>query len=203
MTTRYVTIEREYGSGGTEIARRLSEKTGVPCYGKEILEAVSKVRNISAEEIEKYEENVSNSFLYSIYLMAQSNNNMGSSDLLSREGHIFITEQEEIRKLARNGRSIFLGHCASEALRTMDNVVKVFIRCSNEDVKKARIMKDYGITEAMVESTRKKFDKKRANYYNANTGRKWEDWKNYDIVIDSGVLGIDGCVAVLKGLFEF
>ena len=63
MTTRYVTIEREYGSGGTEIARRLSEKTGVPCYGKEILEAVSKVRNISAEEIEKYEENVSNSFL--------------------------------------------------------------------------------------------------------------------------------------------
>ena len=135
--------------------------------------------------------------------MAQSNNNMGSSDLLSREGHIFITEQEEIRKLARNGRSIFLGHCASEALRTMDNVVKVFIRCSNEDVKKARIMKDYGITEAMVESTRKRFDKKRANYYNANTGRKWEDWKNYDIVIDSGVLGIDGCVAVLKGLFEF
>lgn len=201
MTTRYVTIEREYGSGGTEIARLLSEKTGVPCYGKEILEAVSKVRNISAEEIEKYEENVSNSFLYSIYLMAQSNN-MGSSDLLTREGHIFITEQEEIRKMARNGRSIFLGHCASEALRTMDHVVRVFIRCSNEDVKKARIMKDYGISEAMVESTRKRYDKKRANYYNANTGRKWEDWKNYDIVIDSGVLGIDGSVAVLKGLFE-
>lgn len=38
----YITIEREYGSGGTKIARKLASITGVPCYGHEILEAVSK-----------------------------------------------------------------------------------------------------------------------------------------------------------------
>lgn len=37
MKFRYITIEREYGSGGTKIARRLSEISGVPCYGHEIL----------------------------------------------------------------------------------------------------------------------------------------------------------------------
>lgn len=42
MKFRYITIEREYGSGGTKIARRLSEISGVPCYGHEILEAVAK-----------------------------------------------------------------------------------------------------------------------------------------------------------------
>lgn len=42
MNIRYITIEREFGSGGTKIARCLSESTGIPCYGKEILENASK-----------------------------------------------------------------------------------------------------------------------------------------------------------------
>ena len=72
MKTRYIAIEREYGSGGTEIARRLAEETGVPCYGREILEAVSKKYEVSIEDIERYEETVTNSFMYSIYVMAQA-----------------------------------------------------------------------------------------------------------------------------------
>jgi hypothetical protein len=45
-----------------------------------------------------------------------------------------------------------------------------------------------------------RFNKKRANYYYANTGRKWRDYRNYDIVLDSAVIGIEGCVAVLSGV---
>lgn len=198
MNTRYITIEREYGSGGTKIARRVAEETGVPCYGTEILEAVSKKHNISVSDIEKYEETTTNSFLYSLYVIAQANS--GNSDMLDKEGHVFVAEQAEIQRMAMNGKAIFLGHCASEALKEQKQVVRVFIRCSKEDDKKDRIIRDYGIPAAMIESIRKRFDKKRANYYNANTGKKWEDFKNYDIVLDSGVLGIDGCVAVLKAL---
>ena len=56
MKFRYITIEREYGSGGTKIARRLSEISGVPCYGHEILEAVAKKQGIPVERINQYEE---------------------------------------------------------------------------------------------------------------------------------------------------
>ena len=70
MNIRYITIEREFGSGGTKIARCLSESTGIPCYGKEILENASKKLNMSIDEIEKYEENVTNSLLYTIHMMA-------------------------------------------------------------------------------------------------------------------------------------
>ena len=62
-------------------------------------------------------------------------------------------------------------------------------------------MKDYKIPEKDVESTRKRFDNKRSKYYYANTTRKWTDIKNYDIILNSTYLGIDGCVSVLKGLF--
>ena len=71
MRYNYITIEREYGSGGTRIGRKLSEETGIPCYGREIMEAVSKRRNISIKNIDKYEEKATNSLLYSLYMLSQ------------------------------------------------------------------------------------------------------------------------------------
>lgn len=199
MRARYLSIERQYGSGGTGIARRLAKEVGIPCYGQEILEAVSRKYQLSVDAIEKYEETVTNSFLYSIYVMAQAS--AGQSDLLSREGHIFVAEQAIIQEMARQGRAIFLGHCAAEALKDRQDNIRVFIRCSDAAQKRRRIREEYGIQEQMVESTRERFDRKRANYYQANTGRKWDDSRNYDLILDSAALGIDGCVSMLKTLF--
>lgn len=200
MKFKYITIEREYGSGGTKIAHCLSEETGIPCYGKEILEAVSKTQNISLDEIERYEESVTGSFLYTIFAMVQANSI--NPDMLTQEGHIFVAEQAEIKKMAKNGKAIFLGHCASEALANEKGVLRVFIRCSDEEKKHKRIVEDYAISEHDIEKTKKRFDKKRSNYFYANTTKKWEDINNYDIILDSSALGIDGCVTVLKSLIK-
>ena len=51
-----------------------------------------------------------------------------------------------------------------------------------------------------VDVVRRKYDKKRANYYKANTERKWDNFRDYDLVLDSAKLGIDGCVDALYGL---
>jgi hypothetical protein len=198
MKAKYLAIEREYGSGGTEIARRVGSATGIPCYGKEIVEITAKKLNRSVEEIERYEENVTGSFMYTMYMMAQAHS--GSFDMLTEDGQIFIAEQEEIQKLAKQGSAIFLGHCASEALREEAGVVKVFIRCSDSAQKRERIIKDYGIDKAEVDYIREHFDKKRSNYYYANTKCKWKDFSSYDIVLDSATLGIDGCAVILGGL---
>ncbi len=198
MRTSFITIEREYGSGGTKIARLLAGRTGVPCYGPEILEQVSEKYKISVEKIQKYEENVTNSFLYSLFMLHRLES--GSTDMLTEEGHIFVAEQAAIKEMAAQGPAIFLGHCASEALKGRAGVVKVFIRCSDPERKRERILEDYGIPENEMEGTRKRFDKKRANYYYANTLQKWDDLKIYDMVLDSGRLGIEGCVAALRGI---
>jgi cytidylate kinase len=194
-----MTIEREYGSGGTDIARRLESITGIPCYGKEIVEKASKELDVSIDDIEKYEESVTGSFMYTLYMMSKSHS--ADPDMLTKEGEVFVVEQEEIQRIAKQGKAIFLGHCASEALKTESGVIKVFIRCSDNNVKRERIMREYGIEKAQVERVSEQYDKRRANYYQANTNRKWKDYGNYDIVLDSAVLGIEGCVAVLSGLF--
>ncbi len=196
MKCRYITIEREYGSGGTQIGRLLAEKTGISCYGREILEEVSNDRGISVEKIERYEETVTNSFLYSVYMMTQAVS--GNGDMLTRDGHIYVAEQAVIRRFAAKGPAIFLGHCASEALKEYDGVINVFIRCTHEEERRRRIIEEYKIPAPEADVIRRKFDKKRSNYYYANTVKKWDDFKNYDLVLDSGKLGIETCVEILK-----
>ena len=200
MKFRYITIEREYGSGGTKIARSLSEATGVPCYGYEILEAVAKKQGIPVERINQYEEKATGSLLYAMFVMSRVQT--GDPNMLTTEGKVFLDEQLEIRRLSMKGPAIFLGHCASEALRDQKNLVKVFIHSEDENEVKKRITEDYGIVPADVESTRKFYNKKRAGYFRANTGNEWKDLKNYDIVLDSSKLGIEGCVNILRGVFE-
>ena len=198
---KYITIEREYGSGGTEIARLLAGHIGIPCYGQEILEEVSGERDIPVEKIQQYEETATNSFLYSIYMMSQIA--AGKTDMLTREGHIYVAEQAVIRRLAGNGPAVFLGHCASEALKEYEGVVTVFIRCTDEEGRRRRIVEEYKVPEAQMDIVRRKFDRKRANYYYANTGKKWNELRNYDIVLDSGKLGIESCADMLKSLFPW
>ena len=199
MRYRYLTIEREYGSGGTEIAKALSEALQIPCYGHEILELTCERLGISETKLEKYEETVTNSFLFSVFMMSSSA--AGRTETVAGEGQIYLHEQAVIRDLAAKGPAIFIGHCASEALRGMRGVASVFIR-ADKSHKKARILTDYGIDEKAVESTRKYYDKKRANDYYANTARRWDDLSGYDLVLDSGTLGTAGCVAALTGLMK-
>lgn len=199
MKCNYITIEREYGSGGTKIAQRLSEECGIPCYGREILEAVAKKKNVPVEQIQQYEEKATNSVLYAIAMVGNAQS--GNADMLSDESAVYVEEQKEIRQLAAFGKAIFLGHCASEALQNMGGVVRVFIRSGSREEKRRRIREEYGIPEEKIDSTQKYYDKKRGNYYHANTLREWKNPDNYDIVLDSASLGTEGCVSLLKSLF--
>lgn len=199
MKYNYIAIEREYGSGGTKIARQLARECGIPCYGREVLEIVSNEYGIPVEQIDKYEETVTGSFLYSLYVMGRVQN--GEADVMTREGHIYAAEQKVIQNLAAQGSSIFIGHCASEALSRRQGVLRVFILSDPKD-KAQRVVRDYRIPKDKADATMKRFDKKRANYYYANTTKRWNDFTNYDLVLNSGSLGIDGCVAALKSFLR-
>lgn len=194
----YLAIERQFASAGTEIAGKVSELTGVPCYGKEILRAVSEKYGMSESSIENYEEKATGSLLYSLFVMSRLS--AAEPDLVTKEGHVFIAEQQAIRVFAANGPAIFLGHCACEALKGRAGVVKVFIKADYED-RKRRAVEEYGLSPEEAGSAIKRFDRKRANYFYANTSRKWDDLSGYDVVLDSSALSVDGCVRALSALF--
>ena len=198
MNIRYITIEREYGSGGTRIANLVAQRLGIGCYGREIMEKVAQRENTSLSQLEQYEENVSGSLLYSMFVMTQSQT--GDPDLLSPESKLYVAEGRIIRELAKSGPAVFVGHCASQALEQETGVLRVFIHGSDRD-KHRRIVEDYGIAPRDVAATCRSFNRRRANYYHFCTQKRWDDLRNYDVVLDSSTLGLTGCADALCGLF--
>lgn len=178
MENLYITIEREFGSRGTDIAKQLSENLNMECYGFEILEQTAKCCSISVNRIEEYEERI-------------------TKEHLEDNGDLNAEIQETICKLAKNGASVFVGHCASQALNDFGNVIKVFIK-SDEFSKKENMTKHYYINSNAADEISHRYNNKRMNYYEINTDTSWTDYSNYDIVLDSGELGISGCVDKLS-----
>lgn len=194
MKYHYAVIEREYGSAGTEIGKKLSEISGIPCYGIEILEQVSAKLNIGIDQIERYEERATNSFLYSIYLMGKMNEGINGS--LSNEGLIYLEEQNIIKNLAEEGPAVFVGRCAANALENRNDVLRVFIH-ADKSLRRKRAVEDYEISKNGADAVIQKFDRKRSSYYKANTGKDWRDRANYHLILDSGKLGIERCADIL------
>ena len=197
MKIKYVTIEREYGSGGTEIAEKLAQKCGIACYGGEIMERAAQKLHITADEAQHYEEKITSSFMYSMFVMSQAQS--GNISSLPMESRLYVEEHNAICELAKKGRSVFVGHCAAEALKEETGVLRVFIR-ADDAFKHNRVVSEYGIEEKDAAAVCRRFNKKRSTYYTFNTSKKWDDIENYDMVLDSSTLGIDGCVNAIAAL---
>ena len=197
MKYHYITIEREYGSAGTEIGKKTAERAGVSCCTSEVYEKVAARLGMSAKEGERREESTTNSFLYSIAMLINAQS--GKSDTLSTEQQIYLSMQRAVKEAAEQGRCVFVGHCAGEALRDRGGVLRVFIRADYES-KKDRIIKEYGVDKGSVDKVMEKNNRRRRSAYYANTMKKWDAAENYDMVLDSGKLGVETCVQILSGL---
>lgn len=199
MKYRYIAIEREYGCGGTQIGKEAAKELGIACCGSEIYEKIANELGISVEEVEKREENTVNSFLYAVSMLANAQN--GNDSTLSVEQKIHLVMQQEIREIANKEKCVFIGHCAIAALKDRKDVLKVFIR-ADDAAKRERIINDYGISPDNVNQTKEKMDRRRRNTFYSYTARNWEEMDNYDLILDSGKLGIEKCVSILAGLLK-
>ncbi|MBQ6633938.1 MAG: cytidylate kinase-like family protein [Ruminococcus sp.] len=192
-----VTISREFGSGGREIGKKLSEKLDVPFYDKELLEMASKESGIARELFVKNDESYTNSFLYSLVM---GNYPVSPDGRLNPElplNHkIFLAQFETIKKLAEKGPCVIVGRCADYVLKEMPNVIDFFVSGNMYD-KKKRILERYDIEKPKVEDFIRKTDKRRASYYNYYTDMKWGDARNFDLCINSSKSGIDGAVELM------
>lgn len=195
MKYNIIAIEREYASGGSEIGERTGKILGIPCYGREVLERAAQKLNTVPERLLHLEETTSNSFLFSLGMATRVA--IGERDGLSEEGALYVTEERVIREMALQGPCVIVGRCAGWILRERSDVLRVFIR-ADRSFRKERAQTEYGIPEKQVENVLKRFDRRRSNFYSANTCMRWDDSRGYDLVLDSSSLGIETCAAIIS-----
>ena len=183
-----VSISREYGSGGHEIAEMVSKKMGLKLYDKNILKEIAEKNNIALTELKEFDEKPKNVFL--------SRSVKGYSNSL--EENMAHMEFEYIREKAKEGESfVIVGRCSEEVLKDYEGLVSVFVK-GDMEVKTARIMERLDMNEEDAVDEIKKQDKNRRRYHNQYSGHKWGDSRYYDMCINSSRLGLEKTARLIE-----
>lgn len=186
-----VTIGRNFGSRGREVAVKLADQMNIKCYDRNILTESIKRNGMSEDLVREYDENPRNSYLRN---MVDGIREYGKdSPAFSVSVQLYVKQFEIISEIAEKESCIFLGRCADYVLRNRDNLVKVYLHAPLE-IRIQNIMDKYGFRKERAEEYIKKQDEIRANYYDYYTHHKWGDKKNYDLILNTYELGIDNCV---------
>ena len=194
---RIITIGREFGSGGRLIGQKLAERMGVNCYDKELITLASKESGLCTEVFENNDEKPLNSFFYSLVMdtgaLGQSFAGYMDAPLNQK---VFLAQFETIQRLAERESCVIVGRCADYALHDYPNTIHVFISGELED-KVERVASYNNISKDKALELIAKSDKKRANYYNYYSNKKWGAASTYDLCINSSLTGVDGAVDVI------
>ena len=182
-----ITIGRQFGSGGKAVAHILGHKLGIPVYDNELIDEAAKKSGFSKDLFEGSDEKKRPFSLSSIF----SSNRYGHfSDNYINDADLFRIQSETIRSLAEKGSAIFVGRASDFVLRDMGSI-DVFLT-SPLEVRKAFVAEREGITPEAAGEIILKREKEREAYYNYLTFGNWGVASNYDLCIDSSLLGFEG-----------
>jgi CMP/dCMP kinase len=198
MKNYIVTIAREYGSGGRECGKKLSEILGYKFYDKDLITLAAQKSGMSTETLSTVDEKAASSLLYTLALGSSIyNTGMGNVNLPIND-KLFVVQSQIIKDIANSGEgAIIVGRCADYVLAEKDNVVKVFIT-SDFDTRVERIITRHELTNSQARDIVIKTDKRRSNYYSYYTGEKWGKADKYDLVISTAKIGIDGAAELIS-----
>ena len=190
-----ITIGRQHGSNGHDIARALAAELGFACYDKEIVDLAAEHSNFSKEIFASYDEKRVSSFI------APGPHYIGMGEGFRLNMQIASAQFDAIRSLAEQGSAVFVGRCADYILRGREDLLRVFIHAPLP-FRIETIMKRRGLTEERAKKLIKEVDKDRASYYRYYTDQIWGDSAFYDLCIDSGRIGTGGSVRVIRAYLE-
>ena len=178
---KVITVSRQFGSGGREFGIELAHELKIPFYDKDLISMAAEDSNLSAEFMRHYEESAPGLFsrtLYSYYQMPMTD-------------QIYIAQSNLIKKLAEQGPCVIIGRCSDVIV---ENSVKIYIHAPIAKRVERKNAMNIGVPPEKMEEHVRATDKKRKKYYEYYTDQKWGMAENHHLCLDSGLIGIDGCV---------
>ena len=196
MNNKSIVIDREYGSGGREVARILSEKLGMEFYDGNLLVLAGKEYGIDLGTLQTYDEKGVGSLLHDFSLVR--NSGLGStvygSTVNEAPFQVYSAQSRLVQQLVAKGPAIFLGRCTGQILKTEARVpfVHAFIYASNMQDRIDRARNVDGVEASRIEAYIRRRDNQRKNYNKFFTDKTWGDRENYDLMLNTSTLGYEG-----------
>jgi len=199
MEKKIITISREFGSGGRTIGRKVAEELGIPFYDKELVDQIAMESGFAPKFVEEHGEHSPTGSLFSYAFAPQGV--PGIMNGLSTADFLWNIQCNVILQLADKGPCVIVGRNADYILKDRPDALHVYV-FADAPFRADRIVRLYGDSEKTPEQRLAEKDKRRRVNYQHYTGRTWGQAQNYDICLDTGVLGIEQCKDIVVSIVK-
>lgn len=195
---KVITMNREYGCCGSEIASETAKRLGIDYYDRNLVNQAIEYGGIEPGVLESVDEKSPNLAFYK----RVSIGNEKAPKATTVSDVLYSLQKDVLVNAAKEKDYIVVGRCGNFALK--DEPIKLLRvkLIGSMDFKIDYVMKTEGLSEfAAIRAIKKKEQKRKDSYY-YHTKQSWADPLNYDICLNVDKLGIEGCVNALCGLYN-
>lgn len=195
-----ITIAREYGSGGHLLGEMLAKELGIKFYDKALISMVAKESSLPETYVSENEQRMSSNALLNIILHdyeAPMERSLCKADAL------FVAQSRVIRQIAHQESCIIIGRLADYVLKDypQDSIIRVFCYTDLQDACR-RCTEEYQVDAKIVKTEIERINRLRISHYQYYTGQKWGDPHNYNLMINTGSMGLDMARKLVAQLYR-
>ena len=191
-----ITINRELGSGGRTVGRKLAEKLGVEYYDKAVIKALQERYNLSVEQIEHLKGQEQGWWAEFKRKMTFSEAEYELNQTGIETEDIFRAEVDILKAIAKEESCVIAGRSAFYIFRDNPNHLSIFIQASMP-CRVARVAREQNMSKEEARMTIEKVDQMRENYIHDQTGLSRYDTRNYQLVLNMDELTEDDAVNII------
>ena len=188
---RIITVSRQFGSGGREFGKRLSDELGFAYYDKEIVTEIAKRTQLAENYVRDIMEKKPGTFFPITTAKTLHMGTVHVNHLLNHQTAVYTEQANLLRELAEKSDCVIVG-CSADHLLKEHDPLRIFVY-ADIDARVARCRMKGEEPELSDKELRKKIlsiDKNRAKHYKYYTGRTWGARENYDICINTTIAPI-------------
>lgn len=199
-----ITISRQYGAGGSEVAARVARALGWRVVDNELIERVAARAGLTPEDVAQREERVSTFIERLARTVVAATPELvvppeagGTAPSLGEADLVRVTERV-VEEIAAEGRVVLVGRAAPAVLARERDAIHVKVVAPREwrvRVAAGRL----GVSTDEASTITDETDRMRARYHRQHYQRDWADPANYHMVLNTAALGLDGAAELVVG----
>lgn len=183
---RVITISRQCGAGGRELGKRLADRLGIECYDRQLIQMIAAKGQISEAELEAYDR-------------AELDEALPMRERIALSQRIYTAQRQVIKSLAKKGPCVIVGRCAGVI---WPGALRLFVFASEEDRARRMMAAHPLMDKAQALEQLRKVDARRKSYHEYYSTLEWEDPQGYDLCLNTGRLGMEGCLQAVLACLE-
>ena len=196
-----ITISRQYGSGGSDVARLVASRLGWTLIDNEFVDRVAERAGLSAEEIAQQQERVPSLIERLARALTVSSPEIFAAAAdpqaaLPPEDRIFRLTEAVIAEAVQQDHVVMVGRGAQAYLAERAETLHVYVMAPR-DQRVAAVIRRLGVSREDAEAELERADEGRRRYVKTHYGRHWEDAANYDLALNSAQFGYEGCADLI------